>query len=1097
MGMREMNRLQQVLDLQLLTDSQKKAVIQSGKDLIVTAGAGSGKTRTLVARYLALLAAGNDLRKVAAITFTEKAAREMRNRVRAELHNLQSQSKEPEDQAFWGELAENLDGARIGTIHGLCAEILKTHPAEAVLDPEFGVLDEGISKLLKIGAAGMALAWAVEKEEFQALFAAIETRTLNSLLVDMLKNRLDYLGHEGNIDVEDFLLNAMKKIVATEVIGGNIQGLKEMQIRGDLEADAKTLAPQLEGMLESWSEGEKELQAGNLFSAAHAFFAARRSGMDLRKGPRKGSIAKEMLRELRTGYDDLLNPMIGGKNAKDALPSEEAEKTLIQVLPLFKQVLDQALVHYQEQRELKRSLDFDDLELQAQILMGQKTIQSLWQDHISHLLVDEFQDTNQRQRDIILAIAGEDNGKLFFVGDAQQSIYRFRGADVEVFVEMQDLILRRGGLSLELETTFRSHKPLLESLDGILASVIGTEKDSDKPYAVPYLPMLAFRQVNEGTNKKPFVEFVLGLGEDADQGRAVAAQALAEKLISMKTSGEINSWDEVALLFRASGGFGAYEEAFSSSGIPYVTVGGIGFYQRPEIRDLLNMLSAISNPWDNTAMVGLLRSPAVGLKDSDIYLLRVNPDSKKESLYLSIQNNIERLTDSTQIALIRAKDILEEFIPLANHIPVAELLTKLVNFIDYRAILMAAGSRVVRNLDKLLEDARESEMMQISAFLEYINSIRESGIRSGEAVSEAQDSVQLMTIHKSKGLEFPLVVLADAGRSPKVTSAPGLILPETGMALKLGRLEQDAMLYKYALMLDKAKNDAEANRLLYVACTRAQEKLIISGHIKANGKGGGYLKMLDYDYSEATIEMGSTILKNTENGQEIGLIAHSDIVLENIHSDYPPGESLMHKKTKRLYKAIVEPDPLILEDIEGDEIELQQRDWRATGSKNAPAIVVGNLVHKAIQRWLFPGEEGYLSLMQAALAREGIVELEQQKRVLAETGALLDRFKTHDIYQELMTANIKRHEIPFSYKTDGKYSDTGVIDLLYKVDESWHIVDFKSDDISNEAELEEKVQTYSAQLSRYKQAVSAVLGSTPESKICFLNFNGKVMVVKS
>ena len=215
----------------------------------------------------------------------------------------------------------------------------------------------------------------------------------------------------------------------------------------------------------------------------------------------------------------------------------------------------------------------------------------------------------------------------------------------------------------------------------------------------------------------------------------MAAQALAEKLISMKTSGEINSWDEVALLFRASGGFGSYEEAFSISGIPYVTVGGIGFYQRPEIRDLLNMLSAISNPWDDTAMVGLLRSPAVGLKDSDIYLLRVNPDSKKESLYLSIQNNIERLTDSTQIALIRAKDILEEFIPLANHIPVAELLTKLVNFIDYRAILMAAGSRVVRNLDKLLEDARESEMMQISAFLEYINSIRESGIRSGEAVS--------------------------------------------------------------------------------------------------------------------------------------------------------------------------------------------------------------------------------------------------------------------------------------------------------------------------------------------------------------------------
>jgi ATP-dependent helicase/nuclease subunit A len=1095
MGMSNINRLQQVLDLQLLTDSQKKAVIQRGKDLIVTAGAGSGKTRTLVARYLALLAEGTDLRKVAAITFTEKAAREMRNRVRTELHKLQSQSKEPEDQAFWGELAENLDGARIGTIHGLCAEILKTHPAEAVLDPEFGVLDEGLSKLLKIEAAGMALASAVEKEDFQALFAAIETRTLNSLLVDMLKNRLDYLGHEGNIDAEDFLLNAIKKILATEAIGGNIQELKEMQTSGDLEADAKTLAPQLEGLLESWSKGEKELKEGNLFSASHAFFAARRSGMDLRKGPRKGSIAKEMLRELRTGYDDLLNPWIGGKNTKDELPSEEVEKTLIQVLPLFKQVLDQALVHYQEQRELKRSLDFDDLELQAQILMGQKTIQSLWQDHISHLLVDEFQDTNQRQRDIILAIAGEDNGKLFFVGDAQQSIYRFRGADVEVFVEMQDLILSRGGISLELETTFRSHKPLLESLDGLLATVIGTEKDSDKPYAVPYLPMLAFRQINEGANKKPFVEFVLGLGEDADQGRAVAAQALAEKLISMKTQGEINSWDEVALLFRASGGFGAYEEAFSLSGIPYVTVGGIGFYQRPEIRDLLNMLSAISNPWDDTAMVGLLRSPAVGLKDSDIYLLRVNSDSEKESLFLSIQNSIDRIPDIAQRAVLFANQILEEFIPLANHIPVAELLTKLVNFIDYRAILMAAGSRVVRNLDKLLEDARESETMQISAFLEYINSIRESGVRSGEAVSEAQDSVQLMTIHKSKGLEFPFVVLADAGRSPKVNSAPGLILPETGVTLKLGRLEQEAMLYKYALMLYKAKNDAEEYRLLYVACTRTQEKLIVSGHIKTNGKGGGYLKMLDFDYSDAINEIGSPIQINIDE-QEIGLIVHSVKTLENTIWEQPMVVSEMHKKNKRLYKAIVEPDPLILEDSEGEESDLKQRDWRATGSNYAPAVVVGKLVHKAIQRWLFPGEEGYLSLMRAALAREGIVEMGQQNLVLEDTEILLDRFKEHDIYQELTTADVRRHEIPFSYLTSGKFPDTGIIDMLYKVGEKWHLLDFKTDDIANEIEVEEKILLYRDQLLRYRQASIKLLGSTPNTKICFLNFMGQVKIVE-
>jgi len=1085
------NCISEVLTLHPLTDEQKDAVTLRGRDLIVTAGAGSGKTRTLVTRYLALLAEGVDPRQVVAITFTEKAAREMRNRIRRDLLGLKGKSEDPGEGEFWDHLAEGMDAARIGTIHSLCAEILRAHPAEAGIDPEFDVLDEAQSKLLKRDAVGNALAWAVEKEDLVYLFSMIKTRSLNTLLEVMLDKRLETLDHPEKVEPERMLLTALEKILSMDSIGGNVQALREMQARDELDADAKTLAPQLEGLLEVWTEGEDLLKEGNLVGSAKRFYDARRNWMSLTKGPRSGSVAKEILRELRDGYNGLLNPWIGGASSNDLLPSDEVERALQGVNPLFEQVLHFALDQYQVRREQLRALDFDDLEYLAGMLLKIPAVQAAWQTQVTHLLVDEFQDTNGRQRDIVLALAGGENGKLFLVGDAQQSIYRFRGADVEVFGGMQRLITDRGGESLNLDTTFRSHKLLLEGLDALLTHVIGTEKDAESPYKIPYSQMKPYRNECDRGYQAPYVEIVLGAG-DAEQGRKVAARALADRLITMKNLGEIQTWDEVALLFRASSGFGYYETAFSDAGIPFVTVAGVGFYQRPEIRDLLNIMVALANPWDDTALAGMLRSPAVGLTDASLYRLRIDQEHRLQPYYLSLQKNQELLPASEHRAAAWALEILDEFVPIANHISVADFLTKLVNFLDYRAILMAGGSRVVRNLDKLLEDARESELIQVSAFLEYLTTLRESGVRAGEAISEAQDSVQLMTIHKAKGLEFPLVVLADAGRADPTSSVPGMLMPETGLALKLGRLEQDPMLYRYARMVNKAKDQAEAYRLLYVACTRGQDKLIISGHVDKRGGSRGYLKLLDVDYSQAAAELGQAMLVDIENQHGIRLVLHGEDTLANEIWDQPGQAAKMGQKHERLYKAIVEPQPLIEEDGEGEETELNLRDWRATGSHYAPAVVVGKLVHKAIQRWQFPGDEGYLSLMDAVIAREGIVDVEQVELVLEETKTLLERFLAHDLYQEIKLAEIRRHEVPYAIQGPGNVPDIGIMDLLYRDGVGWHLVDFKTDELSDETELTEKVRDYTLQLTRYRRAATAFLGEIAQTSICFLDYQGQV-----
>jgi ATP-dependent helicase/nuclease subunit A len=402
----------------------------------------------------------------------------------------------------------------------------------------------------------------------------------------------------------------------------------------------------------------------------------------------------------------------------------------------------------------------------------------------------------------------------------------------------------------------------------------------------------------------------------------------------------------------------------------------------------------------------------------------------------------------------------------------------------------------VRNLDKLLEDARESQLIQVSAFLEYLTFLRASGVRAGEAVSDAQDSVQLMTIHKSKGLEFPLVVLADAGKQERSATAPGLLLPETGIALKLSRLERDPMLYGYARMLEGAKDGAETLRLMYVACTRAQDKLIFSGHVSDKGSSAGYLKLLDLDYKPALGELGQIRQLDLGVQGEIGLVVHGEETLAKRSWEGPAGESKIHPNRVRLYKPIVEPKPPVTEDGEGEESELSQRDWRATGGRYAPALVVGGLVHKALQRWQFPGEEGYSSLMQASLAREGVVDREQVALVLEETEQLLERFRSHDLYQEIQESKDLTHEIPYAYVSSGNVPETGIMDLLYRDEKGWQVVDFKTDELSDEEDLEKAVKEYTHQLSGYRRAGRALLRESVRTRICFLDYQGGVRLVE-
>jgi len=1092
------------VDLPELIGKQQQAVDVRGRDVVVTAGAGSGKTRTLVARYLSLLEEGRSPRQILAITFTEKAAREMRNRARGAVRARADHAVDPEQRAFWVALEAGMDAARIGTIHSFCAEVLRAYPAQAGVDPEFEVVEEGISAMLRQQAVDGALAWAAQDSEVAPLFTSFSPRGLEQVLTLLLERRLDALsalgadaGEEGRW--RQTIRLALDAWVNAPEVTEQIAELHRLAEDGDLPQDAgDKLAEQITALLADWEEMQAALASEDPLGAAARLFAIRRNRMGL-KGGKKDSRAKDSLTSLRTSYKERIAPWLDGENAQDLPPDEAVEATFAQDLPRLAVLFRQAEQSYRKSLDEQFALDFDDLEQKALNLLSIAEIRQRWQTELSAVLVDEFQDTNGRQRDIIHALWGEIPGRVFVVGDARQSIYRFRGADVTVFRRMGESIEARGGEPIELDVTFRAHQGLLSVLDRLLPPIMGEGEDPDRLYVVAYTPMTAHRaQPREGVDS-PFVEFVIAAGESAESARPRAALALVQRLNELREQGQIGSWEDVALLFRASTGFAAYEDALESFGVPFVTVAGRGFYERPEVRDLLNILQALAEPWDDLALAGLLRSPAFGMTDAGLYRLRSNGGDPRP-IRSALPSDLGNLDVPDQAAAHHALEFLESLEPLVDRLPVAELLKRIIDRADYRAALASAHHRYWRNVDKLLADAHASKLVRVRTFLEYIRAIRGVGAREGEAPVEAEGAVRLMTIHKAKGLEFRIVVLADASRQPRSTSQMAYLLSDTGPVFKGDRSESHSLVYGLARWLDRLQSEAEDSRLLYVAATRAQEKLMVSGHFtgspgawRADGWLGQLLEVAGYDLNTLANSPGQWHHVELGSGAAVAARLASQEIEHLESRDDTPLEAPQPTSSAPLYRSLIQES---VEELPPELEEEPRRDWRTTGERiHPPAAVVGSMVHKAIECRLFPGDDGFERLLHTVALGEGLVEAHQQQEAVADASRLLQRLRAHPLWGEIAHADEHYHEVPYTWPTPGGRPDSGVLDLLYRIGQQWVLLDFKIDELRDDTMMEAATNKYRGQMERYTQAARSLLGADVLPRLCYLDYCHEVRLV--
>jgi ATP-dependent helicase/nuclease subunit A len=729
------------------TPSQKKAITTIDCPLAVTAGAGSGKTRVLVERYLHLIDYGVQVGDIAAITFTKKAAQEMKDRLR---------SMRPD-------LIESLEQAQISTIHSLCQRIIEEHPLQAQVDPRFRVGEEWETKVLLTETIEEVVA---ELDSPEALGTPLEIANVVLELYETMlsKGDLDFnrpMAREEGVEFPLLQLGyAVDRVLSlkptTEVQKRVLDDLKE----------------QWPGLLElmQFPDDEFRLEALDIL-------------LKLVKSIR-GKLAEQT-----QGLRELI------ESAQETIREKQGQV----IIAYLGEVLEQVHHRYDERKRLARIVDYNDLEQLTHGLLLDPKVRADYP--FSHLMVDEFQDTNPLQKKIVDALVAE-GATLFVVGDPKQSIYRFRGADVGVFVETKDEIAATGS-NVFLEENFRSRPELIGFVNAVFGQLmegesIGFERSAAKKDAAggPCVTIL----------RTPAEDLLSG------EARVVEAEQIALKIRDLVDRGDYR-YEQISILFRAMTNVHIYEKALKEVGIPYVNLGGRGFYSKQEIQDVLNYFRWLEDPADEVAHLAFLRSPFYLISDEGLCWIR--------------QDRPDKLTAKEQEALKKSQDDYVFLRSLARHRPAPEVITSLLERTDYVASTwrLPFGPQKVANIEKLLEqswDLFARDLYTIPEQYRFLRLMVQDGQKEGEALLDAEhaDVVVLRTIHGSKGLEFPVVFLPDTNASA-VRSQTGEVLyhPDFGLTYK-GMKSYDALKER-----ERQEEISEAKRLLYVAVTRAEEQV--------------------------------------------------------------------------------------------------------------------------------------------------------------------------------------------------------------------------------------------------------------------------------
>lgn len=854
------------------------AVSELDRNIVVTAGAGTGKTTLLVNRLLHLLLGhkrfqteDSPILKIAAMTFTEKAASDIKMRLMEELEKIvnvingnTSEDEKKRIEIFlthirdmygvtYNEMEnrarkslEDMDKALIGTIHGFAAHILRLYPIESGAVPGF-IVDEGdmFNELF-------------EKEWAKWVEGQLSLASPNEKVWKKVLNRLD-IGSVKELTrrLSGFTIPLLSLPIQQDrsVLGSNsklqihllIDPLhdKILEVIPYCEKPTNKLLSQLSDLLKVF-DAIKEQGLGYLNNMEY----------DLDKNPSeaktgwrddKFDIARKLvkechslLRKLRTVDEEFINT------------------TISLIIPFIKT--------FRQTYLLQGYISFDGLLTLTRDLLQKgehRPIRERLKKEFRAILIDEFQDTDPVQYEIVLFLSealGQHNkdarkvilepGKLFIVGDPKQSIYAFRRADIEAYEQVVSQVCRQEEI-LKLEENFRSPSSIINVINRLFDGRIMVERPGLQPC---YIPIHANRYQKHFSQKVEiiFISDIEGKEIRADKAREAESEWIARWIVKNIGNEDIEDtsaengirklkYKDIALILRAFTQVRPYIEALKRYGIPYIVEGEKYFYTNQEIFDFLNLLCAVENPYDTIALVGVLRSPIVGLTDREIYELQIND-------LLDYQKPVPDTIDF--------RDVVKEFYGFlkrthirAGILPVSQLIAEVMDTAHIAEITAYSrhGEQKIANLWKLHQIAYDMEQHQsvsLKAFIDRIKLCIKEAREEGESPlsDETLDVVKILTVHKSKGLEFPVVVLGNLHGEVKndneVLDTAIFDWSTATTGIVIGKSDQQARNLQ-SILIEKKLNDRsweEEKRVLYVAMTRAKERLILMGSLKDDDK---------------------------------------------------------------------------------------------------------------------------------------------------------------------------------------------------------------------------------------------------------------------
>ncbi len=1176
------------------TDDQKKVIEIRGNNILVSAAAGSGKTAVIVERILQkLIRESGDITRMLIVTFTRAASQEMKERIRDALTEaLKVTGDDPEAAAHLERQISAVPCAPIMTIDSFCLELARSHFQLCGIDPAFRVADEGELAMLKADVMDALLARHYEEDSSDsAFYDFLERFSLRRNDEDVSDAILQLYGFSvSRPDPQGYLRELPegyraeneeeleKTVFMKECL--QIAGRYLCEAREVLEYAKETAAQptgpdyyiplfeaeiaQIEDVLkaDSYPEMRSALQ-----KAEFARLPVRRSddfdpelkkkASDLRNN------AKKTLGELRDGFFEK-EPASILSELKDCLPSVQELSEL-------------ALEFSEDYAEAKRKrgiADFSDLEHMALRILQDEEARQRCSSFYDEILVDEYQDSNRIQ-DMIFTLLS--NGRNYFcVGDVKQSIYSFRDACPELFLQKYNLYgtVREAeeeekelpGVKITLSKNFRSRKEVISSVNRLFSCIMkqdtgGVEYDEDAK--------LNYGELYQTENPESKTEYIRVLNGTEKEDREAEAQAVAQRIrelegsfpVEDKTTGEVHPcrYGDIVILLRTLKDWDEiFMKALEENGIPAVMDSRSGYLLSFEIRTILNYLSVIDNPRQDIPLAGTLMGFFGGMSENDTALIRAcNQEGDLYDALLSAASG-ENLPEQEEGTGRRAASFLEklnQYREAAVYSSIRDLIARIIRDTRYDHYVrsMPGGERRLANLNMLLFRASQFEKISyrgLFRFIRYIENMKKFELDFGEANTESQEnSVRIMSIHHSKGLEFPVVFLSGTRKAFNQMDLRSRLLLDDELGIGMDRTDparrtrQKTLIKRVAAERKKEALIGEELRVFYVAMTRAREKLIMTCaeeeekdiKLKSSvGDAGCIADWIEYAFDRDR-ELSEAIHREILTSEEL-LFAQLDDAAgrnEKRKEFLAKASSVSTERLEELrqmisfsypYESSVKlPDKVSVSFLKHEAMEeagvplnanIREKDPTVprfiSGSTKdaggpAPGALRGTAYHTAFENFPFgqlktkEDVSKYLQRLEAEnrLSAEAVDFIRPEDLLIFQEGRLATRMeeaqKKKKLYREQpFVIEVSAAEINAGYPAEERVMVQGIIDAYFEEEGELVVMDYKTDRVN---EIGELVLRYRAQIEYYAKALELLTGMKVKEKILYsVPFHAEVSI---